>query len=282
MADTLQMHVALVSHTSRVSFPELAKVSAVVQKQVLRDFGPLWSVTATVDGYEHANDVPTDYWLVSIRDTIPYDAAGIHLDRDGQPYALVRYSAEWSLTASHEVLEMLADPFGNRVIAGPSVKPGQGRVRYLVEVCDPSEDEQFGYRVNDVLVSDFYTPRFFDPTTAAGVQYSFSGKIAAPRQVLEGGYISFQDVATGEWWQQRKFGTEEFVSLGLLDSSAGSKRRPGESLREAIDRLTPSVDERRAQAKEVAASLVSSAAGLNSRAARWESDVEEVLKRGTH
>ena len=37
----------------------------------------------------------------------------------------------WSLTASHECLEMLADPFGNRLIAGDSPKPDQGRVQIL-------------------------------------------------------------------------------------------------------------------------------------------------------
>ena len=36
---------------------------------------------------------------------------GIHLDDNGQPYALVRRTPSWTLAASHEVLEMLADPF---------------------------------------------------------------------------------------------------------------------------------------------------------------------------
>ena len=86
------------------------------------------------------------------------DAAGVHLDKKGQPFSLVEAGNSWSLTASHGVLEMLADPFGNRLIAGPSPKSGQGRVEFLVEVCDPSEDSANAYTVNDVLVSDFYTP----------------------------------------------------------------------------------------------------------------------------
>jgi hypothetical protein len=45
-------------------------------------------------------------------------AAGYHQDSYGQPYALVEYSASWSLTASHEVVEMLVDPWGRRVVAG--------------------------------------------------------------------------------------------------------------------------------------------------------------------
>jgi len=58
-------------------------------------------------------------------------AAGVHLDRNGQPFALVEYGQGWwSLTASHETLEMLADPWGNRLIAGNSPKPDQGRVEF--------------------------------------------------------------------------------------------------------------------------------------------------------
>jgi hypothetical protein len=53
---------------------------------------------------------------------------------------------------------MLADPFGDRLIAGQSPKEDQGRVEFLVEVCDPPEDQAASYRVNNVLVSDFTPP----------------------------------------------------------------------------------------------------------------------------
>src|SRR5205814_1452025 len=127
-------------------------------------------------------------------------AAGYHEDSDGQPFAVIEFEKEnWSLTASHELLEMIADPFGRRMRAGnlPDQAIALGlqptRVRYLVEVCDPCESEKFSYEVNGIMVSDFYTPNFFDPVTASGVRYSFSGAIDAPRKVLEGGYLSWHD-----------------------------------------------------------------------------------------
>jgi len=128
-----------------------------------------------------------------IRDNIGFDAAGIHLDKDGQPFALVTAGDDWPLTACHEILEMLANPFGNRVIAGDSPKSDQGRVEFLVEVCDPSEAAEFGYTVNGVLVSDFYTPNYFDPIQAPGVRYSFTGALTEPRQVVAGGYLSWHE-----------------------------------------------------------------------------------------
>src|SRR5262245_8723229 len=161
--------IALVSETRRVKNRDLMRVCAALQKQIARDFEPIWKVPATVDSFEKLEDVPIGYWPIIVRDDIGYPgAAGIHLDQDGQPFSLVQFEPQWALTASHEVLEMLADPFGSRVIAGDSIKSGQGRVEYLVEVCDPSEAAEFGYTVNGVLLSDFYTPAYFDPVSSTG------------------------------------------------------------------------------------------------------------------
>ncbi len=112
-------------------------------------------------------------------------AAGVHEDEHGQPFALVTASNDrnvWSLTCSHEMIEMLVDPFGNRLIASDSPKADQGRVQVLVEACDPSEAAEFGYTVNGILVSDFYSTRYFDPLVASGVRYSFTGAVQEPRQ----------------------------------------------------------------------------------------------------
>lgn len=225
--------VALVSEVKSISLQHVSRTSAALQKQVMRDFAFVWNVFATVDAFAELEDVPVGYWPVIIRNDIGFaGAAGIHLDQDGQPFALVQASNTWPLTASHEVLEMLADPFGNRLIAGNSIKPDQGRVEYLVEVCDPSEAIQFGYTVNGITLSDFYTPRFFDPISAAGVQYSLTGAIKAPRTVLKDGYLSWHDPVTNHWWQQRFFGSQKtFRDLGVFSLST-------ESLRSEIDRRT--------------------------------------------
>src|SRR5918911_1737379 len=91
------------------------------------------SDVATVAAFPTLEDVPVGYWPMIVRDDIGQPgAAGIHLDKDGQPFALITMSDSWSLTASHEMLEMLADPFGNRVIPGRSPRRGQGRVEFLV------------------------------------------------------------------------------------------------------------------------------------------------------
>src|SRR5262249_35219908 len=116
---------------------------------------------------------------------------------------------------SHEVLELLADPTLNRRVAGDSPKPNQGRVEFLVEVCDPCQAQEFGYSVNGRWMSDFYTPAFFDPVAASGVRYSFQGSLTGPRQVVPGGYLSWRVPETGEWWMLKKnsAGTEKILQL---------------------------------------------------------------------
>src|SRR5437588_7057182 len=98
--------VALVAETSNIEFKDLTAGAAAIQKQVSRDVSPLWNIDASVDAFAALDDVPLGYWQVLIEDTIPFDAEGIHLNRDnGQPYALITYSDDWSLTTSHEVIE---------------------------------------------------------------------------------------------------------------------------------------------------------------------------------
>jgi hypothetical protein len=211
---------------------ELARCSAAIQKQVSGDYAPIWAVDATVDAFARLEDVPLGYWPVIVMPDIQEPGAlGYHTDRNGQPYALVQYQPGWELTASHETLEMLADPQGSRLSEGPSLKEGQGRVQYLVEVCDPCEAADFGYDVDGLLLSDFVTPSFFGAEAAAGTGFSFTDAVSKPREVLRGGYLTWYDPEGGHVWQERYFGAEpEIVDLGVFE--------PGTSFREQVDRVT--------------------------------------------
>jgi hypothetical protein len=239
---TLPHQVALVSDTPTVSYSDVSAVAAALQKQATRDFGPIWQVNASVSAFDALESVPVDYWPVIVRDDIDQPgAAGYHTDENGQPFSLVQADDQWQLTASHETLEMLADPFGNRTIAGspPPQSPRPistlRRVTYLVEVCDPCEDAQFAYGVNGQQLSDFITPHYYDPNGATGTLYSFRGNIKAPHTVLEAGYVSFGNPVTNEWYQIIvQNGQAQVRDLGKLS-------RNGRSLRETIDDLVRNV-----------------------------------------
>lgn len=235
------VHVALVSYVEEINPADLTRVSAALQRQVSRDFRPFWRVHATVDAFARLEDVPLGYWpVVILNDIGDPNALGYHQDRNGQPYALVLYTRSWSLTASHEVLEMLGDPWGNRLVGGTSIKPDQGRVRYLVEVCDPSEAPAFAYRIDGVLASDFYTPSFFDSRESSGGRYSFTRAITRPKTILRGGYISWLDPATNHVWQQVwPSGDPEPHFRDLTDEFGEQAQLGARSLREFVDRATP-------------------------------------------
>ncbi len=239
----LTPHVALVPDSPAVTLADVSAVVAAVQKQVTRDFGPLWGINATVDAFEKLESVPIDYWPVIVRDDIKEPgAAGYHTDDHGQPFSLVQADPGWELTASHEVLEMLADPFGNRTVAGPPPPNSPApvsrftRVVYLVEVCDPCEGEQFAYEVNGIQLSDFITPHYYDPNGATGVQYSFRGSIKEPHSVLEDGYVSFGNPVDNRWYQIIvRNGQSQVRDLGVITA------RQGKSLRELVDRAVREV-----------------------------------------
>src|SRR5579871_4273498 len=152
LMSALIRQLALVSESSQVDMSQLMQVSAALQKQASRDLSPIWEISATVDPFAKLEDIPDGYLPLIIQDDIGFSgAAGIHLDKDGQPYALITASSDmdtWSLTASHEMCEMLVDPSGNRQVTGDSPKPGQGRVSFIVEVSDPSEAADYAYSVN--------------------------------------------------------------------------------------------------------------------------------------
>ena len=210
----LIQQVGIVRQTAGLSEEELLELSAAIQKQVTRDFGPLWGIDATVDPSLSLDRVPVGYWRVLIVDDTNEPVPGIHQTEDNKPFSLVTFREDWETLASHEVLEMLADPSLTRRVPGDSPNPDQGRVEFLVEVCDPCQAEQFGYSVNGRWMSDFYTPSYFDPVAASGVRYSFNGSLTEPKQVLRGGYLSWRVPETDEWWMKKNvLGTERIERL---------------------------------------------------------------------
>ncbi|SBW18102.1 MULTISPECIES: hypothetical protein [Protofrankia] len=217
---------------------DIEKVAAAIQKQVSRDFAPIWEVSATVDVFPSLSDKPLGYWPILIVNRDIPGAAGVHQDEHGQPYAVVEVGPSWSLTASHEALEMLADPFGSRLVparfperAKELIGEDHGWVEFLAETCDPPESAEFAYSVDGILVSDFYTPHYFD-SSKSSARYSFGGHIEEPRQVLQGGYLSWHNPVNDEWYQLRYFDNKEHVEeLGKLN-------RNGQSWRSVIDAAT--------------------------------------------
>lgn len=196
---------------------DLFHVCAALQTQVTRDLAPLWGISAVVSPFVSLDHVPIGYIPIVI---VPPGALGpdtrigFHMEKHTKPFALVEYGVGWSLLASHELLEIIVDPSGGRTVRGTSIvdvknlapRPhaapdydDQGEVDYLLEICDPCQWST--YTINGVLVSDFVTPQYHDPVETAGARYCFTGRLTGPRQLLDGGYITWATPENGSAWQ---------------------------------------------------------------------------------
>jgi hypothetical protein len=221
----LTQHIALVTAAGGVNLSDLARASAALQKQVTNDLAPLWGITATVDGFPQLEDVPADYWPIIVGVPELGREAGIHLDENGQPYALVALSASWPFEASRACLDMLVNPFGDRTVTAASPRSDQGPVKVLVEVCGPCGDWANAYAVNGIFVADFCTPAYFGARLAARERLSFHGSLSAPFELLRGGRLAWHELTSNSWWL-RSYHAEDPIDteLGALEHGLVSVR----------------------------------------------------------
>ena len=87
-----------------------------------------------------------------------------------------------SVSASHELVEMLVDPAINLMTTGPDPK-----IIYAYESADPVE--ALSFPVNGIPMTDFVYPSYFEAFHKAGaVQFDQLKKVKKPFQILAGGY----------------------------------------------------------------------------------------------
>ena len=235
------IQVGLVDKTGKLDPSLVESTAAALNIQVMRDLPQYWNVQATVRHLPNPKKIPLGSGRSSWWRKLPPGEGGVHLDKKNQPYSLVIGTPDnddWTIDASHETLEMLVDPFGNRLqtsraikIHGKGVEDTTGEFEYLVEACDPVRGQSVRLFDPWHRVSDFITPHFYDPVVTAGTRYSFGGNIKKPRQMLPGGYISFIDPQKDE--------CRADPVPGRHARAARPRARPaGESLRVFVDGKT--------------------------------------------
>jgi len=191
--------VALVDRSATPLSPSsMAHVAHALQTQVDRDFGPAWGARARVTAGT-AEGVPPGAWPMYLVDS-PDAGYGIHLDECGTPFAEIGAGEGWTLGASHLLLELIADPFGDRLMDGPGFGScfTRRRVRYLVEVCEPCRT--FHYVIDGVEVSDFVTPDYY---RTDGTAVDFLRLLRRPLEVRPGCSLAWQDPDDRHWHQMR-------------------------------------------------------------------------------
>jgi hypothetical protein len=201
--------ISVINESTVLTDADLNPVVAALQQQVTNDFRPIWGTDAELTMIPSGTQPPSGtWWLVILDDSDQAGALGYHdLTRDGLPIGKVFAASDlkagmsWSVTASHELLEMLADPNINLTVFVQSANTAG--TLYAYEVCDACEDDGYGYKINNVLVSDFVYPTWFESFRTQGTQFDRMNQIQNPLQLLANGYIGVFNVTDGSGWQQQ-------------------------------------------------------------------------------
>jgi hypothetical protein len=216
--------IALISRTSQLSSDDLAAGASAIQTQLASHFCPAWSINATIAWFP--SYCPAGYTPIFIQDSIgaPTGYTGFHTTDQGFPYALVEYGPTWTLTASHECLEMVIDPDGMQVVNAPMLSDSGTTVRYLKEICDPCQSAACAYPIGQFLVSDFCLPEYFDATSPKGGKYSWNDNLTEPWQILDGGTLSWLDAGNNLFQIDNSNGNLSTVDLGAYSLTSLSRR----------------------------------------------------------
>lgn len=188
-----------------------------VNRQVTEDFMSIWGhgwllrldapafePTGDVDDLDDAvpEPVQADAVIYLVDESTVAGALGYHsINSEELPVGFVFTDLipEWSVTLSHEVLELIADPTVNIFAPGPSPDPADGgkTVLHTYEVCDAVE--RFSYEIDGVLVSDFVTPWYFSIPEGLGTRNDFLGLDVPSFGLLGGCHIAYFDLDAGSF-----------------------------------------------------------------------------------
>jgi hypothetical protein len=190
--------ICIINKSKVVSDADVKRVIPALQKQITRDFEPVWGWGAHL-----VFDARRYNMKVIIKDTAGKGGyLGYHI-KDGKPITYlfakddIDYSGEYTTTLSHELLEMIVDPGVNLYAIGKCRVGGRSkRGLFGLEVCDPVEANS--YQIHGVKVADWVVPEWFEPEHEKGqMKMDYLGVIDAPFMLAEGGYADV--LVAGRW-----------------------------------------------------------------------------------
>ncbi len=210
------MIISIVNRSTVITDAELQGVIRAINRQIFYDFEPYWSFGATLRLEGLIGRDPDKESLPELRgDAVVYlwdhadveEALGYH-DKNarGIPYGFVftkiakQLGESWTVTLSHEVLELLGDAQSNLLVQGPHPVHPELEVFHWFEMCDAVQSQT--YTVDGVEVSNFVLPLYFTAAEQEGGRNDFLGSIDKHGKTLpslgvaDGGYVGFYNPRT--------------------------------------------------------------------------------------
>lgn len=234
------MVITVKNISTKVTDSDFQTVISAIGEQVTRDFHPEWDITATLSGittslqgkvHIQGKHNAIIYFGDSYQDptTGVEGALGYHsVNHADIPYGFVylditdEYGEKWSVTLSHEVLELLADPDAAETVVGPAPKGASGQVYYDLEVCDPTQGDS--YKIGAVDVSNFVGRDYFALTGGTGDTNYLKLPLNA-FGVRPGGYFQYESNGTTHQVQGDKVTERMLMAKKKMDFARRNDRR---------------------------------------------------------
>jgi len=241
------MPILVVNRSKLLSQAQVDGAISAINKQISEHFAPEWFLDAhlTYTAPDSKNTVPPDqykgsaivYLLEQLDDA---NALGYHTENfNGYPYGMVGldYNQDkvldegWSVTFSHEVLELLLDTYANLWAIGPHPKDDNKQALFWYEACDAVQGDD--YLIDQVKVSNFVLPHYFtsgDETDFYNDYLAKAKKQTGPPLksfgVRPGGYMGFYDIGTSATGQPEQiFGDRKSLETFQKKQKAPGARR---------------------------------------------------------
>jgi hypothetical protein len=210
------MVISVINHTEgQIKDEELQVAIRAVNRQIQDDFEPHWSLGATLRLEGRSTPAPRKNDVSDMRgDAVLYlwnktdvpGALGYHDQNNrGVPYGFVftelsqAVGESWTVTLSHEALELVGDSEVNLLVMGPHPAQPQQTVFHWYEMCDAVQAES--YAIDGIEVSNFVLPLYFTGGEELAGRNDFLGRAHNGRtlqsfNVNPGGYVGFFNPAT--------------------------------------------------------------------------------------
>ena len=217
------MLISVINHTAGLLPDADVQVTIrAINRQIAEDFAPVWDMTATLRleggsgtaGYRGPS--PEEPNLLDMRgDAIIYlwhprdpgRALAYHAKNFlGVPFGFVFpevshvIGEHWTVSLSHEALEILADPEVNLMVIGPHPQDANRPALHWYEVCDAVQRET--YFIDGIRVSNFVLPLYFTNGEETGGRNDFLGNVYNGQTLRSfglnpGGYQGYLDPTNG-------------------------------------------------------------------------------------
>ena len=218
------IQISVINESSAVTDAQVQAMVPAFETQWNRDLAPIWDLEQARFAWIEKTLPPpaSSWWVVLLDDSDQANALAYHdLTDTGLPISkvfaktILADKASVSVGATHEICEMGVDPTINLAAQD------EAGTFWAYEVCDPVEDDRYGYGIGSVLVTDFVTPAWFGFKDARG-PVDFQQHAAAAFQILKNGYA--QKFGPSGWTQVNGESVAAAAKSRVLHPPEGSRR----------------------------------------------------------